>query len=117
MHNYLLLFIRRCRHHGLRIMKRSLIILLYLLTAGSLCALHFSETVALATDKDNYHYTDTLYASGILISPNAVLPSPLSNYCILELVNTKGETVTRQKVRCRNSIFHTRIPLKDLPPL
>lgn len=97
-------------------MKEITIILINLLTISNLCAQQFSETIALATDKDNYRYTDTLYASGILISPDAVRPSLFSNYCILELVNSKGETVTRQKVRCKNSIFHARIPLKDLPP-
>lgn len=97
-------------------MKNIAIILMYVLAISNLYAQQFSETIALVTDKDNYRYTDTLYVSGILISPDAIQPSFFSNYCILELVNTKGEIVTKQKVRCRNSIFHARIPLEKVPP-
>lgn len=97
-------------------MKEISIILMYLLTASHIYAQQFSETIALVTDKDNYRYTDTLYISGIVISPDAIQPSSFSNYCTLELINEKGEVAIRQKVRCRHSIFHARIPLKDLPP-
>lgn len=79
-------------------------------------AQQFYETIALATDKDNYHPADTLYASGVVLSPDAVQPSRISRYCTLELLNAKGEVVARQKVGCKDAIFHARIPLQGLAP-
>lgn len=97
-------------------MKRILLYFLLLLLPGIARAQCFSETIALATDKTHYAPDDTLYASGILLSPDAVGPSPLSRYCMLEIISPQGEVVRFRKVRCEHSVFHARIPLAGLPP-
>lgn len=97
-------------------MKRILLYFLLLLLPGIAHAQCFSETIALATDKTHYAPDDTLYASGILFSPDAVSSSSLSRYCMLEIISPQGEVVRFQKVRCEHSVFHARIPLAGLPP-
>lgn len=97
-------------------MKTLLIILtsLYISICGKIHAQQFYETIALVTDKDNYHPSDTLYTSGVLVSPETMQPSRISHYCTLELLNAKGEVVARQKVKCKDAVFHARIPLHEL---
>lgn len=97
-------------------MIRLLIILLFININLLMRAQQLSETIAFATDKLNYSYNDSIYVSGILISPDAMQPSTLSNYCILELINDNGRVVVRQKIRCSNATFHARIPLNELSP-
>lgn len=51
-----------------------------------------------------------------MLAPEAVQPSRISRYCTLELLNTKGEVVARQKVKCKDAVFHARIPLQTVAP-
>ena len=71
------------------------------------------ETILLATDKKSYLYTDTMYVSGMLVAADVIMPSGLSNYCVVDVIDDKGKVVALKKVRLRDS-FLVSLPVRGL---
>lgn len=71
------------------------------------------ETIILATDKKSYLYTDTMYVSGMLVAADVIMPSGLSNYCVVDVIDDKGKVVALKKVRLKDSFLNCRIPLSE----
>lgn len=69
------------------------------------------ETILLVTDKKSYLYTDTMYVSGMLVAADVIMPSGLSNYCVVDVIDDKGKVVALKKVRLKDSFLNCRIPL------
>ncbi|WP_353332867.1 TonB-dependent receptor [Bacteroides sedimenti] len=95
-------------------MKKSFAILLFLMAITTIKANGFSESIYFVTDKSAYSLNDTMYICGLVLNPDAVKISNLSNYCYLELIDRNAKVLKRSKISCRNGSFSSYIVLDSV---